>query len=1158
MKAQSPPTLPKEKQPFVRILMPAIMLVAVLGMVAAMVMSGAGRSPMTFIFPLMMLGSMAMMFQSGTDVNEVRRGFHRHLDALSDSVKKARREQLIRMNREHPHPGTLWNHIHAGELPSAAPGVVRIGVAVQAPDDPLEIPVNAPPEDLEPVSAMSLRDLALRTATIEAPVAVDVRAFPYVAIVGDGAAGLARAMQAQLVAQPPEDVGVRGPHDQWLPHDGAVRVNFCTGADPVTLNSVVVEPSSEWVDAAQSQGLYLHVAGAEEGFAMSAWTVDGWAPFGLADQLSDVELAMVCRARSQVTSGTSLLELPGGDLRAPIGFSGAPVYLDIKESALGGIGPHGLCIGATGSGKSELLKSVVVSFAHNHSPEELNFILVDFKGGAAFLGLDKLPHTSAVITNLVDEAGLVDRMQDSLLGEMHRRQERLRAAGMPTALEFNEAFPGQMPALFIIVDEFSELLQNRPEFAEVFAAIGRLGRSLRMHLLLASQRFEEGRLRGLESHLSYRIALRTFSAVESRALIGSTAAFELPANPGAAILSAHDTVRFHSAYVSGPELPRDQRLIQELGSEVESTTTTLQLVVDRLQGPNKNPIWLPPLPTMLPAHEVLADAGAGTPEGRAGNTGTGTAAGTAAASSSVKVEPLTAAIGLEDLPFEGVQRTYRMDLNRRHWAIVGQPRTGKTMAVRALVLALGLSSPGVPIYIFDPGGSLRDLARLPQVAAVVGPEHAGRLLDEVDLVEGPRVLIVDGLDQLTAIGEEEQRLIQLATSGLERGLHVVVTALRWNFRPSLRDVLTGHVEMKMTALDAEFRDAQKSLPDVPGRGVSHNGKHIQVAFCAAQDVEHVRKVSVARGEQDVAMRVLPDRIGLAELLDGVPGYGSAPGVDAGASGAGTGTATAGRHAAVDSTGLDSTGEVAAGTAAMGAQAPVVPFALGGPRLDAVAWDSGEFPHLVVIGQAGAGATSALRTVAASIDQLPEGRAEVLATDTRRGLLGSPGYLGAEQFRQRLAEWIDVLHSRVPKDVSVEQLRDRSWWSGPELVLIVDDSDNDPGLDALVPLLPYAADIGLHLVLARRSGQFARSAFQPLMQAMRDHSAWLLLSAPREDGPIAGQKLCRRQPGRGVYVHAESWLVQVAEAEGSASAKPVGAHEHTGTGATGASEKEEER
>src|SRR5699024_4398007 len=125
-----------------------------------------------------------------------------------------------------------------------------------------------------------------------------------------------------------------------------------------------------------------------------------------------------------------------------------------------------------------------------------------------------------------------------------------------------------------------------------------------------------------------------------------------------------------SAYVSGPELPRDQRLIQELGSEVESTTTTLQLVVDRLQGPNKNPIWLPPLPTMLPAHEALSDAGEGAPRPGTENNGAGAVVGKAALSS-VKMEPLTAAIGLEDLPFEGVQRTYRMDLNRRHWAIVG-------------------------------------------------------------------------------------------------------------------------------------------------------------------------------------------------------------------------------------------------------------------------------------------------------------------------------------------------------------------------------------------------------------------------------------------------------------------------------------------------------
>lgn len=492
MQSQAPPTLPKDKQPFIRMLMPAVMLVAVMGMIGAMVLSGAGRSPMTFIFPLMMLGSMAMMFSPGTNVDELRRAFHRHLDALKDSLQRTRGEQLERMAQAYPDPHTLWTHLLTEADVTAAPGIVRLGTAVQAPEDPLEIPVSAPPEDLEPVCAMSLRDLALHTATIEAPVAVDLHSFHCVVLTGPGAQGLANAMQAQLVVQDADVLSIAGPFQEWLPHDGPRKFRFCDGSHPVTSGAVVVEASAEWLETAKGQGLLLHVEDEAEGGVLSAWTMDGWAPFGVADSLSTVELAQVCRARSQVRGSTSLLEPPGGDLRAPIGHSGAPVYLDIKESALGGIGPHGLCIGATGSGKSELLKSIVISFAHSHSHMELNFILVDFKGGASFLGMERLPHTSAVITNLSDEAGLVDRMQDSLLGEMHRRQERLRAAGLTTARQFNAQFPGEMPALFIIVDEFSELLHARPEFAEVFAAIGRLGRSLGMHLLLASQRLEEG------------------------------------------------------------------------------------------------------------------------------------------------------------------------------------------------------------------------------------------------------------------------------------------------------------------------------------------------------------------------------------------------------------------------------------------------------------------------------------------------------------------------------------------------------------------------------------------------------------------------------------------------------------------------------------------
>src|SRR5213079_2520532 len=103
-------------------------------------------------------------------------------------------------------------------------------------------------------------------------------------------------------------------------------------------------------------------------------------------------------------------------LRVPIGLGadGSAIELDLKESAQDGMGPHGLLIGATGSGKSELLRTLVMALAMTHSSEILNFVLVDFKGGATFLGLDALPHTSAVITNLADELPLVDRMKDAL------------------------------------------------------------------------------------------------------------------------------------------------------------------------------------------------------------------------------------------------------------------------------------------------------------------------------------------------------------------------------------------------------------------------------------------------------------------------------------------------------------------------------------------------------------------------------------------------------------------------------------------------------------------------------------------------------------------------------------------------------------------------
>ncbi|HEY5150967.1 MAG TPA: type VII secretion protein EccCa, partial [Mycobacterium sp.] len=323
-----------------------------------------------------------------------------------------------------------------------------------------------------------------------------------------------------------------------------------------------------------------------------------------------------------------------------VGATGQAVQLDLKEAARGGMGPHGLVIGATGSGKSELLRTLVLGLAMTHSPESLNFVLVDFKGGATFARLDALPHTSAVITNLSDELTMVDRMKDAISGEMHRRMELLRGAGHFASLRDYEnarattdltgtGSPPEVPTLLIVVDEFSELLSAKPDFLDLFVTIGRVGRSLGVHLLLASQRLEEGRLRGLDTYLSYRIGLKTFSGAESRIVLGVPDAFELPTAPGNGYLK-FDTgslLRFKAAYVSGP-LPaeassRDER--EWLDAEpfrltlptgpppVPATPAVDSAVKDRpgLRAQSGNPGWVP-TPTLLDI-AVSQMAGSGTP-----------------------------------------------------------------------------------------------------------------------------------------------------------------------------------------------------------------------------------------------------------------------------------------------------------------------------------------------------------------------------------------------------------------------------------------------------------------------------------------------------------------------------------------------------------------
>ena len=333
-----------------------------------------------------------------------------------------------------------------------------------------------------------------------------------------------------------------------------------------------------------------------------------------------------------------------------------------------------------------------------------------------------MPHVSAVITNLAQELTLVDRMQDALSGEMVRRQELLREAGNFASIRDYEKARAAgedlapMPSLFIVVDEFSEMLSAKPEFIDLFVAIGRLGRSLGLHLLLASQRLEEGRLRGLESHLSYRVGLRTFSAAESRSVLGVPDAYELPADPGLGYLKPDPStmLRFKAAYVSGPPAGQVRVRRDEGGhvrgilpftiSEVQSLdlpepdaragrrrarrrASSESLLDDRRAPHGRARARRPPGLAAAARRARHPRRPAGRPHRRPPARPGLRRSGAASAGSSCP-------LGTVDRPREQRRDTLTVDLSGAggHVAVVGGPRSGKSTLLRTIVASMSLTT----------------------------------------------------------------------------------------------------------------------------------------------------------------------------------------------------------------------------------------------------------------------------------------------------------------------------------------------------------------------------------------------------------------------------------------------------------------------------------
>jgi S-DNA-T family DNA segregation ATPase FtsK/SpoIIIE len=218
-------------------------------------------------------------------------------------------------------------------------------------------------------------------------------------------------------------------------------------------------------------------------------------------------------------------------------------------------GPHGLVAGTTGAGKSELLQTLIASLAVGNRPDEMTFVLVDYKGGAAFKDCNHLPHTVGMVTDL--DGHLTTPALTSLAAELHRREHQLKRADAKDIEEYLERIaPGDepMPRLLIVIDEFAAMVSELPDFVTGIVDIARRGRSLGVHLILATQRPAGVVTSDIKANTNLRIALRVTDAGDSSDVIeGPNAAHISKATPGRgyARLGHSSLIPFQTSRIGG-------------------------------------------------------------------------------------------------------------------------------------------------------------------------------------------------------------------------------------------------------------------------------------------------------------------------------------------------------------------------------------------------------------------------------------------------------------------------------------------------------------------------------------------------------------------------------------------------------------------------------
>ncbi|MEI6179197.1 MAG: type VII secretion protein EssC, partial [Chloroflexales bacterium] len=524
---------------------------------------------------------------------------------------------------------------------------------------------------------------------------------------------------------------------------------------------------------------------------------------------------------------------PFKSLAAPIGVrvGGDLVLLDFHER---GHGPHGLGAGTTGAGKSELLQTLVVSLATRFHPHELAFVLIDYKGGGMAAPFRELPHQVGIITNL--EASLVPRAINALKVENERRQRLLDQAGVNNIDAYQPLYRAgkvaePLPHLLVLADEFAELAQNQPELMDRLISVARVGRSLGVHLLLATQKPAGIVNDQIWSNSNFRLCLRVAQPEDSQELLKRPDAALIPSNqPGRGYLQVGQNELFElfqSAYSGAPYAPGagttratvalvrldgGRKAFQMLAdssagsgantvpSQLQALVTQIKLLADQQQIAPLAPPWLPPLPEQLALSRVRAGRTAGW-NGRGWQPNPGW------------LQPV---IGLVDDPAHRIQEPLTVALADGHVGIYGAPGSGKTTLLQTLVLSLALehTPDQVNLYLLDFGGRrLKIFEPLPHVGSIVLPganEHVARLfamlLREIEhrkdelvsagessfaayhrRIAGAPPAIVVMIDNYTAFAndypEQAEELVKVASEGGNLGIHLVLAAGTTNAIP---------------------------------------------------------------------------------------------------------------------------------------------------------------------------------------------------------------------------------------------------------------------------------------------------------------------------------------------------------------------------------------